>query len=86
MRQEFNVRGRRHVTHDRFNLHLPPDKYSAPSGSIDTFSLGTEVLAGIALGVGVPFVAIRLEQSRFFEAAIAYEPSTRSPSGSSSHG
>ncbi len=38
------------------------------------FDLVTEVAAGVALGVGVPYVAIRLERSRFFSATTAYEP------------
>jgi len=41
---------------------------------IHPVDLLTEVLAGVALGVGVPVIAIRLERSRLFNAAIAYEP------------
>lgn len=48
--------------------------------TIHAVDLGTEVLAGVALGIGVPVVAIRLERSRFFNAAIASSRSTRSPS------
>ncbi len=36
--------------------------------------VAAEVLLGVALGVAVPLVAIRLEQSRFFGAAALYEP------------
>lgn len=42
--------------------------------STDVLSLGSEVVAGIALGIAIPFVAIRLEQSRFFKATVTYEP------------
>ncbi|MEO7369722.1 MAG: cation:proton antiporter, partial [Ilumatobacteraceae bacterium] len=37
-------------------------------------SLTSEVFAGIAIGIGVPFVAIKLERSRYFSATAAYEP------------
>lgn len=37
-------------------------------------SLTSEVFAGIAIGIGVPFVAIKLERSRYFYATAAYEP------------
>jgi NhaP-type Na+/H+ or K+/H+ antiporter len=36
--------------------------------------LAGEVLAGIGIGIGIPFVAIKLERSRFFHATTAYEP------------
>ncbi len=37
-------------------------------------TLIAEVLGGIALGIVIPAVAIRLEQSHFFNATSAYEP------------
>ena len=43
-------------------------------GAIHPIDLGSEVLAGVAVGVAIPVVAIRLEQSRFFNASVAYEP------------
>lgn len=46
---------------------------TAGSGSAG-FELVGEVVAGIALGVVVPYVAIRLERTRFFSASTAYEP------------
>ncbi len=42
--------------------------------SIHAASLTGEVLAGIGIGIGIPFVAIRLERSRHFAATAAYEP------------
>ncbi len=42
--------------------------------TVHGLDLTTELLGGIALGVGVPAIAIRLEQTRFFNAAVAYEP------------
>ena len=42
--------------------------------SVHLVSLSSEVLAGIGIGIGIPFVAIRLERSRFFHATTAYEP------------
>lgn len=33
-----------------------------------------EVAAGIAIGISIPWAAIRLEQSRFFRAHLAYQP------------
>lgn len=47
---------------------------SAGAASVGGVELLTEVLAGIALGVGVPAAAILLERTRFFSAATAYEP------------
>ncbi len=47
---------------------------AASANSVNGFSIVTEVLAGIALGVGVPYVAIRLERTRFFSATTFYEP------------
>lgn len=37
-------------------------------------SLAGEILLGIAVGVVVPFLLIRLEQTRFFSASAEYEP------------
>jgi len=42
--------------------------------SVHAVTLAAEVLAGIGIGIGVPFVAIRLERSRYFHATAAYEP------------
>lgn len=47
---------------------------TASSATVSGWSLVTEVLAGIALGVVVPYVAIRLERTRFFSATTFYEP------------
>lgn len=47
---------------------------TAGAGAVSVGSLASEVLAGIALGVAVPAVAIRLERTRFFSAAARYEP------------
>ena len=42
--------------------------------SVGNLELFTEVVSGIALGVVIPYAAIRLERTRFFSAATAYEP------------
>ncbi len=47
---------------------------AAGSTPIGGTTLLAEVLGGIALGVGVPAVAISLERTRFFSATAAYEP------------
>lgn len=47
---------------------------TASSSSVNFVSIVTEVLAGVALGVAVPYVAIRLERTRFFSATTFYEP------------
>ena len=47
---------------------------TASSSSVNGVSVVTEVLAGVALGVAVPYVAIRLERTRFFSATTFYEP------------
>ena len=47
---------------------------AAGAESVTSLELLTEVLAGIALGVAVPYVAIKLEQTRYFSATTAYEP------------
>lgn len=36
--------------------------------------IGTELVLGLVIGVAVPWVAIRLERLRWFEASSAYEP------------
>lgn len=46
----------------------------ASKSDVDAASLAAEVLGGIALGVGVPAIGIRLERSRFFSATTRYEP------------
>ncbi|QYG94125.1 sodium:proton antiporter [Iamia sp. SCSIO 61187] len=40
----------------------------------DATSLAGEVLLGVALGVAIPWLAIRLERSRFLSASTPYEP------------
>ena len=47
---------------------------NAGAEPVEWASLSTEVVAGIALGVAVPWVAIRLERTRLLSAATAYEP------------
>jgi sodium/hydrogen antiporter len=47
---------------------------TASSTPVHGASLATEVLGGVALGVAVPYVAIRLERTRFFSATTFYEP------------
>lgn len=36
--------------------------------------IGIELALGLAIGVGVPFLALKLERTRFFSASTAYEP------------
>ncbi len=36
--------------------------------------LGVELVIGVAIGVAVPWLALRLERTRFFAASAAYEP------------
>ena len=36
--------------------------------------LGAELIGGVAIGVGVPAIAIRLERTRLFSASVTYEP------------
>jgi sodium/hydrogen antiporter len=38
------------------------------------WSIGGEMVLGVAIGIAVPWIAIKLEQSRFFEAAERYQP------------
>lgn len=47
---------------------------AAGAGSAGNLDLFTEVISGVALGVVVPYVAIRLERTKYFSAATAYEP------------
>ncbi|MGI8938883.1 MAG: cation:proton antiporter [Iamia sp.] len=47
---------------------------AAGAESVTNLELVSEVLAGIALGVAIPYVAIKLERTRYFSAATAYEP------------
>jgi NhaP-type Na+/H+ or K+/H+ antiporter len=46
----------------------------AGSGHVEFGELALELVGGIALGVVVPWAAIRLEQSRWFNAVHVYEP------------
>jgi NhaP-type Na+/H+ or K+/H+ antiporter len=41
---------------------------------VQLVDVGSEVVTGLAVGVAVPYVAIRLERTRFLSAAVAYEP------------
>lgn len=43
-------------------------------GSVHAATLTGEVFAGVGIGIGIPFIAIRLERSRYFDATAAYEP------------
>lgn len=47
------------IAEDSEQLHLP--------------QLGTEILIGLTIGVGVPWVAIRLERTSWFAAAVSYQ-------------
>lgn len=47
---------------------------AAGSGDLHLAELGTELAVGIAIGVAVPWLALRLEKTRFFAASTAYEP------------
>lgn len=47
---------------------------TAGASEVGGLELLGEVVAGVALGVGIPYIAIRLERSRFFSAAAAYQP------------
>lgn len=47
---------------------------TASATPVHGVSLASEVLAGVALGVAVPYIAIRLERTRFFSATTFYEP------------
>ncbi|MEU8350071.1 cation:proton antiporter [Streptomyces sp. NPDC048845] len=47
---------------------------SQGSGDLHLDDLALELALGVAIGVGVPWLAIRLEKSRYFAASTAYEP------------
>jgi NhaP-type Na+/H+ or K+/H+ antiporter len=47
---------------------------AAGSEDLHLGELGVELVAGLLIGVGVPWLALRLEKSRFFAASTAYEP------------
>ncbi|MEU4886934.1 MULTISPECIES: cation:proton antiporter [Streptomyces] len=47
---------------------------SEGSGDLHLDELATELALGVLLGVAVPWLAIKLEQTRFFAASAAYEP------------
>lgn len=47
---------------------------TAGANPVHGLSLASEVVAGVALGVLVPYAAIRLERTRFFSATTFYEP------------
>jgi NhaP-type Na+/H+ or K+/H+ antiporter len=46
----------------------------ASSGEVEFPVLVLELISGIVLGVAVPWIAIRLERSRYFDAVHVYEP------------
>jgi NhaP-type Na+/H+ or K+/H+ antiporter len=47
---------------------------AAGSDELHLGELGIELAVGIVIGVGVPWLALRLEKTRFFSASTAYEP------------
>ncbi|MFI7577068.1 cation:proton antiporter [Micromonospora sp. NPDC049497] len=47
---------------------------AAGSDDLHLDELGTELLLGLVIGVAVPWLALRLERSRFFSASTQYEP------------
>lgn len=47
---------------------------AAGSSDLHLGELGTELLLGLVIGVGVPWIAITLERTRFFAASTAYQP------------
>jgi NhaP-type Na+/H+ or K+/H+ antiporter len=47
---------------------------AAGSRNLHLGELGVELVVGLAIGVGVPWLAIRLERTRLFAASTAYEP------------
>jgi NhaP-type Na+/H+ or K+/H+ antiporter len=47
---------------------------AAGSDDLHLGELGTELAVGLVIGVAVPWLALRLEKSRFFSASTAYEP------------
>ncbi len=42
--------------------------------TIHALDLGAELAGGVAIGIGVPAIAIRLERTRLFSASVSYEP------------
>ncbi|HZD18861.1 MAG TPA: cation:proton antiporter [Actinomycetota bacterium] len=46
----------------------------AGRGELSVPELAWEVALGVVIGIAIPWVAIRLERSRFFAASTAYEP------------
>ena len=44
------------------------------SGNLHLTQLGAEIGLGILIGIGVPYVALLLERTRFFSASAHYEP------------
>lgn len=47
---------------------------AAGSADLHLPELGSELALGLVIGVAVPWLALRLEKTRFFAASIAYEP------------
>jgi NhaP-type Na+/H+ or K+/H+ antiporter len=47
---------------------------AAGSDDLHLDELGTELLLGIVIGIAVPWIAIKLEHTRFFTASTKYEP------------
>lgn len=47
---------------------------AAGSDDLHLGELGWELLVGLAIGIAVPWLALRLEKSRFFSASTRYEP------------
>jgi NhaP-type Na+/H+ or K+/H+ antiporter len=47
---------------------------AAGSGDLHLGELGLELVVGLVIGVAVPWLALRLEKTRFFSASTAYEP------------
>lgn len=47
---------------------------AAGSDDLHLDELGLELLLGVVIGVGVPWLALRLEKTRFFSASTQYEP------------
>ncbi|MBQ1073923.1 cation:proton antiporter [Micromonospora sp. C31] len=47
---------------------------AAGSDDLHLDELGLELLLGLVIGVGVPWLALRLERTRFFSASTQYEP------------
>jgi len=41
---------------------------------LEPTTLALEIIGGIVIGIVIPYLVIKLEQSRFFDAATAYEP------------